>query len=145
MFLAQEKSQKVAVILAMVSAVTPISGLHKFYLRQPWWGLAYLLLSITLTPPLTEMGVLSYFGLAQVASLLEGIWYFMQSEENFQRRFNYGTPSSFSSQSQQNFHPHLVGETANAIQRLDQLREEGLLSEYEFEQQRRQLLERMKQ
>jgi hypothetical protein len=36
-----------------------------------------------------------------------------------------------------------VEETAEAIQRLDQLREDGLLSEYEFEQQRRQLLDRI--
>ncbi|MDR9402902.1 MAG: SHOCT domain-containing protein [Halothece sp. Uz-M2-17] len=141
MFLAEEKSQKLAVILAMVSAVTPLSGLHKFYLGQLWWGLAYLFLSITLTPPITEMGILSYFGIAQVASLLEGIWYFMQPEESFQQRFNPHPVSSNPNQGQ--FNPKLVGETAEAIQRLDQLREDGLLSEYEFEQQRRQLLDRI--
>ncbi|AFZ42496.1 hypothetical protein PCC7418_0259 [Halothece sp. PCC 7418] len=144
MFLAQEKSQKLAVILAMVSAVTPLSGLHKFYLGQLWWGLAYLFLSITLTPPITEMGILSYFGIAQVASLLEGIWYFMQPEESFQQRFNSHPISHLANPSQAKFNPKLVGETAEAIQRLDQLRENGLLSEYEFEQQRRQLLDRIK-
>lgn len=143
MFLAQEKSQKLAVMLAMVSAITPLSGLHKFYLGQPWWGLTYLLLSVILTPPMTEMGILSFFGLAQVASLLEGIWYFMQSEDSFQQRFNHYAVSSFRSEGQQNFYPNLVEETAKAIQRLDQLREEGLLSEYEFEQQRRQLVNRI--
>lgn len=143
MFLAEEKSQKLAVMLAMVSAITPLSGLHKFYLGQPWWGLTYLLLSVILTPPMTEMGILSFFGLAQVASLLEGIWYFMQSEDRFQQRFNQHTVSSFRSDGQQNFYPNLVEETANAIQRLDQLREEGLLSEYEFEKQRRQLVNRI--
>lgn len=143
MFLAQEKSQKLAVILAMMSAVTPVSGLHKFYLGQPWWGLTYLCLSVTLTPPMSEVSILSYFGVAQVASLLEGIWYFWQSEESFQQRFNHRSVSSFLNHSQQKFHPQLVGETAEAIQRLDQLREDGLLSEYEFEQQRRQLLERI--
>jgi len=143
MFLAQEKSQKLVVMLAMVSAITPLSGLHKFYLGQPWWGLTYFLLSVILTPPMTEMGILSFFGLAQVASLLEGIWYFMQSEDRFQQRFNHHAISSFGSEGQQNFYPHLVEETAKAIQRLDQLREEGLLSEYEFEQQRRQLVNRI--
>lgn len=143
MFLAEEKSQKLAVMLAMVSAITPLSGLHKFYLGQPWWGLTYLLLSVILTPPMTEMGILSFFGLAQVASLLEGIWYFMQSEDRFQQRFNQHTVFSFRSDTQQNFYPNLVEETANAIQRLDQLREEGLLSEYEFEKQRRQLVNRI--
>jgi len=145
MFLAQEKSQKLAVMLAMVSAITPLSGLHKFYLGQPWWGLTYLLLSVILTPPMTEMGILSFFGLAQVASLLEGIWYFMQSEDRFQQRFNPQGVSYFRSEGQQNFYPNLVEETANAIQRLDQLRAEGLLSEYEFEKQRRQLVNRINQ
>ena len=144
MFLAAEKSQKLAVILAMVSAITPLSGLHKFYLGQPWWGLAYLFLSITFTPPITQMGILSYFGIAQVASLLEGIWYFMQPEETFQQRFNSHSVSHFANKTQPKFNPKLVGETAEAIQRLDQLREDGLLSEYEFEQQRRQLLDRIK-
>ncbi len=145
MFLAEEKSQKLAVMLAMVSAITPLSGLHKFYLGQPWWGLTYLLLSVILTPPMTEMGILSFFGLAQVASLLEGIWYFMQSEDRFQQRFNPQGASYFRSDGQKNFSPNLVEETANAIQRLDQLREEGLLSEYEFEKQRRQLVNRINQ
>lgn len=145
MFLAEEKSQKLAVILAMVSAVTPVSGLHKFYLGQPWWGLTYLFLAVTLMPPMSEVSILSYFGIAQVASLLEGIWYFWQSEDAFQQRFNPKTVSSFPSQNHQKFYPKLVGETAEAIQRLDQLRENGLLSEYEFEQQRRQLLDRINQ
>ena len=139
MFLAAEKSQKLAVVLAMVGAVTPLSGLHKFYLQQPRWGLVYLLLSVTFTPPLLVEGwILPYFGLAQVASLLEAIWYFIQSEENFRGRFNQDTVSS------KTVNPNLVKETAEAIRQLDQLREEGLLSEYEFEQQRRQLVERIR-
>lgn len=142
MFLATEKNQKLAVILAIIGAVTPLAGLHKFYLQQPRWGLVYLLLSVTFTPPLLLEGwVLPYFGLAQVASLLEGIWYFIQSEENFQERFNRDTVSS---EENQRVNPNLVEETAEALRQLDQLREEGLLSEYEFEQQRRQLVERIR-
>jgi len=142
MFLATEKNQKLAVVLAMIGAVTPLSGLHKFYLQQPRWGLVYLFLSLTFTPPLLVEGwVLPYFGLAQVASLLEGIWYFIQSEENFQERFNRGTVSG---EENQRVNPNLVKETAEALRQLDQLREEGLLSEYEFEQQRRQLVEKIR-
>jgi len=142
MVFVEEKSQKLAVILAMVSAVTPLSGLHKFYLGQPWWGLVYLLLSVTLTPSQGEMWFVPYFGIAQMASLLEGVWYFIQSEETFQERFNGSSVFSFGGEGSKK--GNLVGETAEAIRQLDQLREEGLLSEYEFEQQRRQLLERIR-
>ncbi len=142
MFLTPEKSQKLAVILAMVSGVTPLSGLHKFYLGQPWWGLVYLFLSLTLTPLESEVWFLPYFGIAQTASLLEAVWYFIQSEDNFQTRFNQNSMSSFGDRETQKV--RLVGETVAAIRQLDQLREEGLLSEYEFEQQRRQLMERIR-
>ena len=37
--------------------------------------------------------------------------------------------------------PARVGAIAQALRQLDSLRQEGLISEYEFEQQRRQLLE----
>lgn len=141
MFFTEEKSQKLAVILAMVSAVTPVSGLHKFYLGQRWWGLVYLLVSVTLTPPHSGLWFLPSFGIAQIASLLEGIWYFLQSEEAFHGRFN-GHPLSFGEKDRKQV--NLVGETVEAIRQLDQLREEGLLSEYEFEQQRRQLMERIR-
>jgi hypothetical protein len=36
-----------------------------------------------------------------------------------------------------------VGAIADALRQLDSLRQEGLLSEYEFEQKRRQLLDRI--
>ena len=131
MFLGEEKSQKLAVILAVVGAIAPISGFHKFYLRQYRWGVVYLFISLTLTPPpLNEMWVLSYFGVAQVASGLAAIWYFLQSEAEFQGRFSGESASN----------PQLVAETTEAIRKLDQLRADGLLSEYEFEQQRRQLM-----
>ncbi|NER29853.1 MAG: SHOCT domain-containing protein, partial [Symploca sp. SIO1C4] len=37
--------------------------------------------------------------------------------------------------------PAKVGEVADALRQLDKLRQEGLVSEYEFEQKRRQLLD----
>lgn len=141
MWFGEEKSHKLAIILAMVSAVTPLSGFHKFYLRQYRWGMVYLFVSVTfMSPVLNEGWVLPYLGVAQVASFLEGVWYFFQSEEAFNARFNEG----FGGYGGKPLHPHLVMETANALRELDQLREEGLLSEYEFEQQRRQLVEGVK-
>jgi TM2 domain-containing membrane protein YozV len=131
MVFGENKSQKLAVILAVGGAMTPISGFHKFYLRQYRWGVVYLLISLTLTPPpLHEMWFFSYVGVAQVASGFEAIWYFLQSEADFQGRFSGAAASN----------PQLVAETTEAIRKLDQLRADGLLSEYEFEQQRRQLM-----
>ena len=39
--------------------------------------------------------------------------------------------------------PNHVSAIAEALRQLDQLRQDGLISEYEFEQKRRQLLERI--
>ncbi|MFP4132582.1 MAG: SHOCT domain-containing protein [Halothece sp.] len=134
MFFGEEKSQKLAVILALVGSITPIAGFHKFYLGQYRWGLVYLFISmILMPPPLNDFWILSYFGVAQVASGFEAIWYFLQSETEFQGRFSGESPSN----------PQLVAETTEAIRKLDQLRADGLLSEYEFEQQRRQLMAKL--
>jgi len=143
MLFGEQKSQKFAIILAVVGAMIPVAGWHKVYLEQYKWGLVYLLMSVTLTPQaMDEKWLLPYFGVAQAASLLEGLWYFLQSEQRFQQRFSEEkAEASLDSQREQTTHPHLVSETAQAIRQLDQLREEGLLSEYEFEQQRRQLIE----
>ncbi|QDZ41508.1 hypothetical protein FRE64_10740 [Euhalothece natronophila Z-M001] len=131
MFFGEEKNQKIAVILAVVGAISPIAGFHKFYLRQYRWGLFYLLISVILTPqPLNDFWFFSYLGVAQVASGLEAMWYFLQSEAEFQGRFS----GEFASD------PKLVAQTTEAIRKLDELRADGLLSEYEFEQQRRQLM-----
>lgn len=68
-----EKNRTVAVALAIAGTVTPLTGLHKFYLGQTRWGVLYLLLSWTPLP--------------YVASALEGLWYGLQSPEAFQDRF----------------------------------------------------------
>jgi hypothetical protein len=39
--------------------------------------------------------------------------------------------------------PDRIGAIADAVRHLDQLRADGLISEYEFEQKRRQLLDRI--
>ncbi|KST62791.1 NINE protein [Mastigocoleus testarum] len=118
----QRKSRSIAAILAFSGTLT-ISGLHKFYLGQPLWGILYVLLSWTPIP--------------KVASAIEGVWYLAQDEEAFDRNFNLGKSAvkSFKQTGQQ------VSSVAEALRELDSLRQDGLISEYEFEQKRRQLLD----
>ena len=130
--LSKLKSRKVAAILAFTGTVVPISGLHKFYLGQPLWGLVYVLLSWTPIP--------------HVASAIEGVWYLSQAGEEFDRNFNLNLETG-------NFlpvrnRPPVVDSThvsaiADALRQLDCLRQDGLISEYEFEQKRRALLDRI--
>ncbi|MBF2015423.1 MAG: NINE protein [Richelia sp. RM2_1_2] len=118
----KNKSRSIAAILALSGALT-ISGLHKFYLGQPLWGLLYVLLSWTPIP--------------KVACAIEAVWYLAQDEETFDRNFNGGksTKSIFTNKASGAL------ALAEALRELDALRQDGLISEYEFEQKRRQLLD----
>ncbi|MFN6572056.1 NINE protein [Dendronalium sp. ChiSLP03b] len=120
----KRKSRSVAAVLAFSGTLT-ISGLHKFYLGQPLWGVLYVLLSWTPIP--------------KVASAIEGVWYLAQDEEAFDRNFNLGKSAVKISQQASN----QVGAIADALRELDALRQDGLISEYEFEQKRRQLLDQI--
>lgn len=121
--LSQPKRRPIAIGLAIASTVLPLSGLHKFYLGQPIWGIVYLLLSWTPIP--------------KIASLMEAVWYFLQTATEFHSRFNALEPSApLTSVSSAN----AVQAIADALRQLESLRQEGLISEYEFEQKRRQLL-----
>lgn len=121
MFNNQQKSRSIAAVLAFSGTLT-ISGLHKFYLGQPLWGILYVLLSWTPIP--------------KVASAIEGVWFLAQDEDAFDRNFNLGK-SALNSQ----VAGKQVNAIADALRELDNLRQEGLITEYEFEQKRRQLLE----
>jgi TM2 domain-containing membrane protein YozV len=122
--LTKRKSRSIAAILAFSGTLT-VSGLHKFYLGQPLWGILYVLLSWTPIP--------------KVASAIEGVWYLAQDEEAFDRNFNQGKSAvKFSQQS-----VNQVETVASALRELDALRQDGLISEYEFEQKRRQLLDQI--
>lgn len=144
------KNRKIAAVLAFAGAA-PLSlpaltsvevhlvGLHKFYLGQPWWGLLYVLLGWTPIP--------------WIAGVAEGIWYLAQEPDVFDRGFNsHGNleavetiaPIETVPVRRISLAPPTQGITpAERIRELDQLRQEGLISEYEFEQKRRKLLERM--
>jgi TM2 domain-containing membrane protein YozV len=136
----QPKNRKVAVVLAFASVLLPISGLQKFYLGQPSWGVLYLLLSFT------PMGLV-----ARVASAVDGVWYLFQQQDEFDQNFNPGVlqgagGATFGTQVNQDANlpdPKQIGAIADSLRQLDQLRQDGLISEYEFEQKRRQLLDRI--
>lgn len=125
----QPKSRKIAIILALLGIVTPIAGVHKFYLKQPVWGVVYLLLCFTPIP--------------RVACAVEVFWYLVQDSEEFNCRFNQGAISTTHLLKNKipEINPKQVNAVADALRELEQLRQEGLISEYEFEQKRRQLLE----
>lgn len=126
--LSKLKNRKVAAILALTGTLMP-AGLHKFYLGQPRWGLVYLLLSWTPIP--------------HISCAIEGIWYLFQNEDEFDRNFNCNLESFSSVPNRPRVEPTNVSAIADALRQLDYLRQDGLISEYEFEQKRRQLLERM--
>lgn len=126
------KSRKIAAILALTGTLTPIAGLHKFYLGQHWWGLLYLMLSWTPIP--------------HVASAIEGVWYLAQNSDEFNRNFNLNPEFNTIVRSHTKAPttlPTQVNAIADALRQIDCLRQDGLISEYEFEQKRRQLLERI--
>lgn len=115
------KNRQLAIMLAFAGMVIPIAGFHKFYLGQPRWGLVYLLLSWTPIP--------------HIASAIEAVWYLTQDSTLFGTTPNQGpivNPPS-----------NPVNGVADAIRELDKLRADGLISEYEFEQKRRQWLDRV--
>jgi TM2 domain-containing membrane protein YozV len=129
--LEKPRNRKVAAALAFAGAAAPIgAGLHKFYVGQPLWGILYLLLSMTPIP--------------RVASAIEGLWYLAQDADEFDLKFNDAIASSVKMPSSKvTVDPEQISAVAEAVRQLDQLRADGLLSEYEFEQKRRQLLDRI--
>lgn len=119
----QPKNRPIAVILAITGMVIPVAGFHKFYLGQPYWGVLYLLLSWTPIP--------------HIASAIDAVWYLIQDGSHFNQNFSAGIAAA------PGVLTHPVTNVADAIRELDQLRTEGLISEYEFEQKRRQWLDRV--
>ena len=116
------KNRRVAIALALLGTITPIAGLHKLYLGQPIWGIIYLVLWSTPIP--------------RIAAAIDAVWYIVQDREQFERQFNGYSDFSLNTSPQ-------VKAIAEAMRELDKLREDGLVTEYEFEQKRRQLLDRM--
>jgi TM2 domain-containing membrane protein YozV len=118
----QPKTRKLGVILALLGAVTPLSGIHKFYLGQPIWGVIYLLLWHT--------------PIAQIACAIEAVWFVIQDQQEFYLRFNLGDDLQIAG-----IKPSEVNAIADALRQLDQLRLDGLITEWEFEEKRRKLID----
>jgi len=147
-------NKKIAIALAFAGSLPsplPLTWLHKFYLGEYLWGIAYLVLAPTMLP--------------SMACCLEGIWYLTQSDEGFLERFpkagllllstnlsstnlssanlSFGDKSAdktTQSELVKNAKAQTAQQVAAALRDLDQLRQEGLITEYEFEQKRRNLL-----
>lgn len=115
---------KIAAALAFAGALSPlpvpVSGLHKFYLRQPVWGGIYLLLGWT--------------GIPRIACAVEGVWLLSRSQRAVTTVDTVHESVAASEQTQA---------IANALRELEKLRQEGLISEQEFEQNRRTLLAKL--
>ncbi len=142
------KDRKRAAVLALIGAVplgpetvaVHLVGLHKLYLGQWWWFGLYVLFSLTPMP--------------WIAGVLEALWYLMQSDAEFDARFNASMEPGGALFKPEGglfraaaavslFKPNSMGDLTDAVRELDRLREEGLISEYEFEQKRRRLLDRI--
>ena len=149
------KSRKVAIALAFIGVLPlplPVAWIHKFYLGQYLWGIVYLILAPT--------------GLPKVACCLEGLWYASQNDEDFEEKFPTARatlsaataltqPSTFPVSTLRNVlkgefsisdqaPPQPSASPTALLRDLDQLRQEGLITEYEFEQKRRKLLEQIR-
>ncbi|MBE9068994.1 hypothetical protein IQ260_20325 [Leptolyngbya cf. ectocarpi LEGE 11479] len=127
-----KKNRKIAAALAIMGALqptpVPVAGIHKFYTGQYGWGLVYLLLGGTQVP--------------RIASAAEGVWYLM--EPHLQKLWGHlAAPVGATSGAAGSMVGETVDAVASSLREIEQLRQEGLLSEYEFEQKRRSLLEQI--
>lgn len=143
--IAKPRSRRVAALLALAGAIPifggfHIVGLHKLYVGQRWWCLIYVALALTGSKA------------AWIAGLFDAIFYLIQNPDEFDTNFNDGLSAEanatgvFKKASESiDAVPPAQRSTviAETLRELDQLREDGLVSEYEFEQKRRKLLEKI--
>lgn len=128
-----QKSKIMTAFLAFLGAIQPtpipLAGLHKFYLGQPGWGIVYLLLGSTPVP--------------RVAAAIEGVWCLVGPQLQTRLAGFGGRLKPVDSTSTSTTVEEAVEAVANSLREIEQLRQEGLLSEHEFEQKRRSLLEQI--
>lgn len=131
-----KKNRKISAALAILGALqptpVPVAGVHKFYTGQYGWGLVYMLLGGTQVP--------------RIASAAEGVWYLVGP--HLQKHWgNLAVPLALDRSAGGSTDGSIVEETveavASSLREIERLRQEGLLSEYEFEQKRRSLLEQI--
>ncbi|MGF1524790.1 MAG: hypothetical protein ACFBSF_20890 [Leptolyngbyaceae cyanobacterium] len=116
----------IAAALAFTGALNPspipLTGLHKFYIGQPLWGGLYLVLGWTQIP--------------RVACAIEGLWYILQYRQTHRSTDLTAKPQAVVASQQ-------TQAIATALRELEKLRQEGLISENEFEQNRRNLIDKL--
>ena len=123
-----QKSRKVTVLLTFLGAIqptpVPLAGIHKFYLGEYGWGMIYMLLGTTQVP--------------RVACAAEGIWYLAGPKLKAlwaSWTMPHASPAASLEQT--------IEAVASSLREIEHLRREGLLSEHEFEQKRRDLLKQI--
>jgi TM2 domain-containing membrane protein YozV len=161
------KNRTVAVALAFAGALPtplPLNWLHKFYVGQYLWGVVYLVLSPTGLPQVAccleglwylsqndadfsrrfpQAGAMLSTENATVSGLSGmGVDSSEQSAARSARGFSGGSPVEADARAGQTA-PDRMAQMATALRELEQLRQEGLMTEYEFEQKRRKLLEQV--
>ena len=132
--LSTSKRRRVAIALAFAGSLPmplPLTWLHKFYLGEYLWGVVYLILAPTMLP--------------KVACCLEGLWYLSLRDEIFNARFPkagalLAGEAADAKNTAQAKTAEVTQQVAMAVRDLDKLRQEGLITDYEFEQKRRTLL-----
>lgn len=117
----------VSIILAFLGTIAPLGGLHKFYLGQPLWGVLYLVLGWN-SP------------LVKIACAADVVLYLLQSQDRLSFNSSNDDPQIASLQQKSLMAKNTV-DVVSAIRELENLRKEGLISEFEFEQKRRGLLD----
>ena len=123
-----QKSTEIAAFLAFLGAIQPtplpLAGIHKFYLGQYGWGVTYLVLGITQVP--------------RIACAAESMWYLANIlRQKLADKMGVLPPAAAPPLNE------TVEGIAKSLREIEHLRQEGLLSDYEFEQKRRRLLEKM--
>jgi hypothetical protein len=152
------RTQRIAAVLAFagllpfvltnIPMLPVLTAGHKIYLRQWRWAAIYAGIALVPIPWIAKM--------AWLASVIEGIWYLMQEPEVFDLNFNrqpgeelvletVGGTVATATVLPTVVQPGVrkVMDVTQAVRELDQLRQDGLISEYEFEQKRRKLIDRI--
>ncbi|MBX2864763.1 MAG: TM2 domain-containing protein [Leptolyngbyaceae cyanobacterium MAG.088] len=123
-----QKKRKITALLAFLGAIqptpVPLAGIHKFYLGQYGWGIAYIFLGATQVP--------------RIACAFEGVWH-LAGPTIKQGWSKLSTPPSLTGSNLN----QTMETVANSLREIEHLRQEGLLSEHEFEQKRRSLLKQI--
>ncbi|MBC7882518.1 MAG: NINE protein [Anaerolineae bacterium] len=118
-----EKNRSTAAFLAMLLGWL---GAHKFYLGRPVSGVFYLLFF--------------WSGIPGLLGFVEGVLYLVQGDQEFQTKYLATTaPKALAYEPQATYY----GDPIDTLRRLESLRQEGLISDEEFEAKRRKLIDRI--